>query len=144
MGFKIGKGSYVFMKCTFDAAKGLEIGENSVINSGCRLDTRGGIFIGNNVSISSQVLILTADHDMDTLEFIGRCKKVIIDDYVFIGTRAMVLLDVSLGKGTIVAAGSIVNKNTDPFSVVAGIPARFIKKRPENLNYNASYFRLLQ
>lgn len=144
MGFKISKGSYIFLGCKFDCAKGLSIGKNSVINARCRLDNRGGIDIGENVSISSDVIILTADHDMDTPDFAGRNKKVLIQDYVWIGTRAMILPGINIYKGALVAAGSIVTKNVEAFSVVGGVPARFIKNRPENLNYDASYHRLFQ
>jgi len=144
MGFKISKGSYIFLGCKFDCANNLFLGKNSVINSGCRLDNRGGLDIGENVSISSDVIILTADHDMDTPDFAGRNKKVIIDDYVWVGTRAMILPGVSIRKGALVAAGAIVTKDVSEFSVVGGVPARFIKNRPRNLNYDASYFRLLQ
>jgi acetyltransferase-like isoleucine patch superfamily enzyme len=144
MGFRIGKGSTIFMECKFDCAKGLSIGVNSVINARCRLDSRGGISIGDNVSVSADVIILTADHDMDTPNFAGRNKEVVIEDYVWIGTRAMVLPGVIIGKGSLVAAGSVVTKNVEPFSVMGGIPARFIKKRPQNLNYNASFHRLFQ
>lgn len=144
MGFNIGKGSTIFMNCKFDCAKGLSIGVNSVINARCRLDSRGGISIGDNVSVSSEVIILTADHDMDTPNFAGRNKKVVIEDYVWIGTRAMVLPGIIIGKGSLVAAGSVITKNVEPFSVMGGIPGRFIKKRPQNLNYNCSFRRLFQ
>ena len=144
MGFKISKGSFIFLGCKFDCTKGLVIGKNSVINARCRLDNRGGIDIGENVSVSSDVIILTAEHDMDTHDFAGRNKKVIIEDYVWIGTRAMVLPGITVSRGALIAAGSIVTKDVPAFSVVAGVPARFIKKRPENINYNASYSRLFQ
>ena len=144
MGFKICKGSFIFLGCKFDCAKGLVIGKNSVINARCRLDNRGGIDIGENVSVSSDVIILTADHDMDTFNFKGRNKKVVIADYVWVGTRAMVLPGITVSKGALIAAGSIVTKDVPAFSVVAGVPARFIKKRPENINYDASYSRLFQ
>lgn len=144
MGFKISKESFIFLGCKFDCTKGLVIGKNSVINARCRLDNRGGIDIGENVSVSSDVIILTAEHDMDTHDFAGRNKKVIIEDYVWIGTRAMVLPGITVSRGALIAAGSIVTKDVPAFSVVAGVPARFIKKRPENINYDASYSRLFQ
>jgi len=144
MGFTIGKGSSIFMNCKFDCAKGLTIGINSTINPNCRIDPRGNIIIGNNVSISEDVIILTADHDMNSESFGGRNKKTVIDDFVWIGTRVMLLPGVKIGKGAIIAAGAIVTKDVDSFSVMAGIPAKIIKQRPENnINYSASYRRLL-
>src|SRR5450432_4231357 len=107
MKFDLNQNVTLFMNCSFDAAKGLTIGRNSVINRGCRLDTRGEIIIGQNVSISQQVVILTADHDADSQEFIGRKRKVVIEDLVWIGTNAMILPGVNIGMGAVVAAGAL-------------------------------------
>lgn len=144
MGFSIGKHSSIFMDCTFDSARGITIGDYSVINSRCRLDTRGSITIGKNVSISQEVIILTADHDINSPDFTGRNRAVVIDDYVWIGTRAMILPGINIGKGAIVAAGAIVTKNVEPFTLVAGVPAKFVKRRQEDLNYQIIYQRLFQ
>lgn len=144
MKFCIGKNSTFLMRCQFDFTKGLRIGENSVVNARCRMDNRGGIHIGDNVSISSDVTILTADHDMDSPDFAGRNRPVIIEDYVWIGTAAMIMPGVTIGKGAVVAAGAIVTKDVAPYHVVAGIPAKFIKERQRELRYTASYKRLFQ
>lgn len=144
MGFIIGKQSSIFMDCTFDCARGISIGDNSVINSRCRLDTRGNITIGKNVSISQEVIILTADHDINSPDFSGRNKAVVINDYVWIGTRAMILPGINIGKGAVVAAGAIVTKNVEPFTLVAGVPAKFVKRRQEDVNYQIIYQRLFQ
>lgn len=144
MGFKIGRGSTIFMNCKFDCAGGLTIGENSVVNSNCRIDSRQGLIIGNSVSISEEVILLTGDHD-DLLGLTNRNKTLRIEDYVWIGTRAMLLPGVTIMKGAIIAAGSVVTKDVEPFAVVAGVPARKIKNRPfSDLNYSASYIRLFQ
>jgi maltose O-acetyltransferase len=144
MKFSIGNNSTFLMRCLFDFTKGLRIGENSVVNARCRMDTRGGIRIGDNVSISSDVTILTADHDMDSPDFAGRNQAVSIEDYVWVGTGAMIMPGVSIGKGAVVAAGAIVTKDVAPYHVVAGIPAKFIKERKKELRYTASYKRLFQ
>lgn len=144
MKFKIGKGSTVFMNCKFDCSEGLTIGENSVINANCRLDSRGGLEIGNNVSVSEDVIFLTADHNEDLIGTSGREKKIVIKDYVWIGTRAMVLPGVAVEKGAVVAAGAVVTRNVDYLNVVAGIPAKKINVRPEKFNYSSKYRRLFQ
>jgi maltose O-acetyltransferase len=144
MGFKIGKGSTIFLNCKFDITKGLIIGSNSVINNNCRLDSRGKLTIGDNVSISNDVIILTADHDLNSSSFEGRNKEVIIENYVWIGTRAMILPGVLIGKGAVIAAGTIVTKNIEPYNVVAGIPAKMINIRNSDLKYESSYSRLFQ
>lgn len=144
MKFHIGKGSSIFMKCKFDCAEGFSIGENSVINANCRLDSRGGLVIGNSVSISEDVIFLTADHNEDLIGVSGREKKIIIGDYVWIGTRAMVLPGVTIEKGAVVAAGSVVTRNVDSLSIVAGVPAKKINERADNLGYSSKYRRLFQ
>lgn len=118
------------------------IGNNSIVNQKVRIDTRGGVIIGDNVSISADVQILTADHDIMSRTFEGHSGSVLIGDFVFIGTRAMILKGVSLGKGSVVCAGAVVTKNVDDFSVVAGVPAREIYKRTTALDYTIKYWRL--
>ena len=140
--FDIGSDSVIFMGAWFDTKKNLKIGNNSIINQKCRLDNRGGITIGNNVSISAEVCILTADHDLQSCDFVGRTRSVIIEDYVFIGTRAMILPGITLGKGCAVAAGAVVTKSVAPFVIVAGVPAKPIGKRQTNLQYHLNYRRL--
>jgi acetyltransferase-like isoleucine patch superfamily enzyme len=118
------------------------MGKNSVINQKCRLDNRGFITIGDNVSISAEVCILTADHDPQSRDFSGTIRPVTIEDYVFIGTRAMILPGVTLAKGSFIAAGAVVTKNVEPFTIVAGVPAKPIGKRRTDLDYSAHYERL--
>ncbi|WP_426092452.1 acyltransferase [Flavobacterium sp. DSR3-2] len=132
------------MKTTVDCSKGIKIGYNSVVNSRCRLDNRGSISIGNNISISSDVFILTADHDMNTSDFAGRTRGVIIDDYVWVGTRAIIMLDITIGIGAVVAAGSLVTKNVMPYQIVPGVPCKFIKERVKDLKYDPTYKCLFQ
>lgn len=142
LSFEIGTGSHIFMDAWFDCKKNFVVGKNSTINQKCRLDNRGGISIGDNVSISAEVCILTGDHDLQSQDFSGRVRPVVIEDYVFIGTRAMILPGVTLGKGSAVGAGAVVTKSVPPFTVVAGIPAKSIGIRSSDLHYSASYLRL--
>lgn len=144
MRFDIGDNTSIFMGAWFDTWGNFKIGKNSVINQNCRLDPRGGIKIGDNVSISADVCILTADHDLLDLQCQGRVGSVTIEDYAFIGTRAMILRGVTLGKGSAVAAGSIVTRDVLPFTIVAGVPAKKIGSRPQELDYNCNYRVLFQ
>ncbi len=139
---KIGRNSYIFMGAWFDSMGNFEMGDNSVINQNCRLDNRGGIYIGKNVSISAEVCILTGDHDPQSPTFAGRIRPVRINDYSFIGTRAMILPGLSIGRGSIVAAGSVVTKDVSDFMIVAGVPARPIGDREKSLDYSVDYCRL--
>ena len=142
MRFKLGAGSSIHLGAYFYARRSLSIGCTSVVNGGCSLDTRGGIVIGNNVSISREAIILTADHDPFHINFAGRCRQVTICDYVFIGTRAMILPGVRLGEGCVIGAGSVVTHDIAPYTIVAGVPGRKIGERPKGLDYSAAYRRL--
>jgi maltose O-acetyltransferase len=144
MNFIIGLGSKIFLKTIVDCSQGVVIGKNSIVNARCRLVNRGTITIGDNVSISSDVIILTADYDMNSPSFLGRTKQVVIEDYMWVGTRAIILPGITIGKGAIVAVGSLLAKNVKPYQVLAGVPAKFIKERNHNLRYKFSYKRLFQ
>ena len=129
------------MGAQFDTKGDFKLGDNSTINQDCRLDNRGGLEIGNNVSISANVCVLTADHDPQSADFAGRNRQVRIADYVFVGTRAMILPGVTIGRGAVVAAGAVVTKNVAERSIVAGCPAKEIGTRQADLNYEINYGR---
>jgi maltose O-acetyltransferase len=141
---EIGERSSILMGAWLDTPRGLTIGTASTINQKCRLDSRGGITIGNNVSISAEVAILTAEHNVQSPDFAGIVEPVTIGDYVFIGTRAIILPGVTLGEGSVVAAGAVVTKNVLEYSIVGGIPARVLGTRARGLRYNVHYRRLFQ
>jgi len=144
MGFSIGTGSYIFMDAWFDTkGKGsFVLGSHSTINQKCRLDNRGTIIIGEHVAISAEVCILTADHDLRSPALAGRTRKVTIGDSVFIGTRAMLLPGITVGKGAAIAAGAVVTKDVPAYAVVAGVPARQIGSREPLREEGSGYHRL--
>jgi maltose O-acetyltransferase len=141
MGIRIGPGARLMSGIWFDSKGNCSIGRNTVINPRCRLDTRGGLFIGENVSISPWVHLITADHDIDDQNFKGRLRPIRIGDRVFIGSRATVLPGVTIGEGAVVAACACVTRDVEPYSVVAGVPAREIRKRKKPLDYELHYER---
>ncbi len=138
-GLVMGSGSSIHRGVRFDGTGNFVMGNNSVINRGCRLDNRAMVTIGSNVSISEEVIVLTADHDPVDRDFSGRERPVQIDDYVFVGTRATILPGVNLGHGAVVAAGAVVTRSVEPFSIVAGVPARVVGQRRNDLSYSAEY-----
>src|SRR5690606_26980754 len=102
------------------------IGKNSAINRGCYLDGRGGLIIGNNVSISPGVQLITATHDVNSSDFNYLTKEITIEDYVWIGTNAIILPGVKLKKGSVVAAGTVVTKDVEEYDIVGGVPSKII------------------
>lgn len=142
MAFDIHSTSTINLYTRFDCRRHFHLGRNSVVNQYCRLDLRGGLSIGENVSISEEVIILTGDHNLSSATFEGRTRRVLIEDYVWIGTRAMILPGVTIGRGAVVAAGAVVTKNVCPHAVVAGVPAQKIGERPASFDYETYYRRL--
>jgi acetyltransferase-like isoleucine patch superfamily enzyme len=141
--FEIGRGSYVFMGARFASRHGFAMGEDTVLNENCRLDNRGRITIGNHVSISAETTILTADHDVQSPRFTGRERPVTIGDYVFLGTRCMIMPGVTIGRGAVVGAGSVVTRDVPDYAIVAGIPAKVIGQRNPDFSYRHDYGRWL-
>lgn len=142
MKFTIAKGASIHLGCKFACAKHFVLGENSTINQNCHIDNRGGISIGANVNIASRCAFISADHLLDSTTFEGRNRPIAIEDYCFLGYGVTVLGGVKLAEGCVVGAGSLVNKNTESYVLYAGNPAKKIKERIKNLNYQTNYRRL--
>jgi acetyltransferase-like isoleucine patch superfamily enzyme len=119
----------------------ISIGKNSVINSYCLLDGRHHpIKIGNNVDIGRETAILTLGHDPNDDNHIVKGAPVVVEDYAWIAIRVIILPGVTIGKGAVIAAGSVVTKDVRPMDIVAGNPARKIGTRTSSLEYNTKFF----
>jgi acetyltransferase-like isoleucine patch superfamily enzyme len=142
MEVQMGAGSAIHLGCRLCTKGQIVLGVNCVIDRDCTLDARGGIQIGDNVNISPEVIILTAAHDPDAEDdFTGVHHSVVIEDYAWIATKAMILPGVTIGRGAIVAAGAVVTKNVPPQTIVGGNPAREIRKRQGIQTYQLKYRR---
>lgn len=139
LGADIGDGCAIFRGVTVLGVEHLRIGERCTIGWGCVLDARGGLTIGNDVVISSGAHVITADHDPRSSSFDVRFAPVFIDSYAWIATASIILKGVTVGKGSVVAAGSVVVKDTPPYAIVGGIPTRYIADRPKDLNYKLMF-----
>lgn len=135
---RIGKGSFIMKNNYFINPNLVSIGEYSHINRNCTIDARGKVAIGNSVSISHNVSIITGSHDINSNNFIGIFKPIVIEDYVFLGIGCIILQGVKIGKGAVVCAGAIVTKDVKPYSIVAGIPAKVVGKRDTKLAYKCN------
>jgi acetyltransferase-like isoleucine patch superfamily enzyme len=97
--------------------------------------------IGDRVCINDGVEILTASHDVSDPKWQHIKGKIEIEDYVWIGTGAMILPGVTLGRGCVVGARAVVSKSVEPGTIVVGNPAKIVsKKRVEQLDYNPCEF----
>jgi acetyltransferase-like isoleucine patch superfamily enzyme len=111
---------------------GVRIGRNTRIGRRCTIDARSPLNIGDNVALSPEVMILAGTHNVNDPTFadseVGPWA-VTIEDHVWIGTRAMIMPGVTVGRGAVVAAGAVVTKDVAPLTIVAGVPAKPIGMR---------------
>ncbi len=111
------------------------VGEHSFIGR-AELSVHAPLRIGRCVCINDGVKILTASHDVADPGWRTVSKPIVIEDYVWIATNAIILPGVRLSRGAVVAAGAVVTKDVPPLGIVAGNPARLLEKcRVDKLNY---------
>lgn len=139
MRYRIGRDSSILTGFKVARHGNISIGKNSVINNNCKFDNRFPITIGNNVSISYGSIIFTKGHDIDDPKFPTIGASVYIDDYVWLASKVIILPGVSVGEGAVVLTGSVVSKDVEPFNVVGGNPAKFIRLRPSNQSYQLKF-----
>lgn len=128
--------STIHMGANFFKPSGISIGHDSIIGSNCFLDGRAKLSIGNHTSLASEVMIYNDEHNIHSEKYENSFGQVSIGDYVFVGPRAIILPNVTVGNGAVIAAGAIVTKNIPPLEVWGGIPAKKITDRKtKQLNY---------
>lgn len=144
-GIRIGWGSAIHMGARFYNPWNIKIGKDSIIGEGTVLDGRDRLVIGDHVDIATEVMIYNGEHDVNNEDFDAVFLPVSIEDYVFIGPRAIILPGVTIRKGAVVGAGAVVTKNVEEYQIVGGVPAKPIGERKiKNLNYKlgrAAWFR---
>ena len=119
----------------------ITIGNNCVINPGCILDGRQGkIIIKDNVDIARGTWIFTLDHDPNSDYHSTRFGDVILEDHVWIASRVIILPGVTIGRGSVIAAGAVVTKDIPPMCIAGGIPAKIIGERKSKLLYELDFF----
>jgi acetyltransferase-like isoleucine patch superfamily enzyme len=118
-----------------EPGEGLSVGDNSNIGAYSFIGCSGHIRIGNNVLMGPHVCLLAENHRISDphapMKHQGVERSfILIEDDCWIGARATVLAGVTIRRGSIVAAGAVVTRDVDPFTVVGGVPARVITTRP--------------
>jgi acetyltransferase-like isoleucine patch superfamily enzyme len=132
---KIGENSYIGRFVQLSPQKGfITIGSNCTIHTLCILLGEGGIAIGNYVRIAPSTVIVASNHIFKDRKLLisqqgMSTRGIFIGDDVWIGAHCTILDGVTLGQGAVIAAGAVVNKDVEPYSVVGGVPAKLIKYR---------------
>ena len=128
-----GKNINIERGADFGNGKGIIIGDNSGIGVNCMV--RGPLEMGQNIMMGPEVQIMTCRHNTERTDipmnqqgFLPE-RKVTINNDVWIGTRAIIMPGVTIGKGSIIGANAVVTKDVPDYAVVAGVPAVVIKYR---------------
>ncbi|MHC5825559.1 MAG: acyltransferase, partial [Nostoc sp.] len=136
-GSKIGSISIISNKSIIEGSlHQLTIGDCTFIGQ-AYLAIHADIRIGSFVVINDGVKLLTASHDVNDPSWSSFAQPIIIDDYAWIATDAIILPGVHIGKGAIVGAGAVVTKNIPEYNIAVGNPAKLLdKQRVQQLKYN--------
>lgn len=134
---------YVYPGARLSHTYGIRAGRNLMINAGAFVYGRGGIGFGDHVMIGPNAVIVSSQHRFDdpTIEMVFQGHKtdfVDIGSDVWIGANAVILPGVKVADGTVVSAGAVVTRDTEPYSIVGGIPAAKIAMRPRTADRPAA------
>ena len=135
---RIGTHFSCWRSCTLAACTdgAIEIGDHVSFNANVYVNACSGgtIRIGNDVLVGPNVVIRASDHRFDDVTRPIRTQghvagTIVIEEDVWLGSNVTVVGGVRIGRGSVVAAGAVVTTDVEPFSIVGGVPARFIRRR---------------
>lgn len=137
-----GEGVYIHpMSSEIKGLENLSIGDYTIIPKGSTFYcTRAELRIGNKVIFGPKPTIITGDHRNDIIgkyiiditdeeKLPDQDVPVVIEDDVWCDANVTILKGVTIGRGSIVAAGAVVTKSCHPYSIIGGIPAKILKRR---------------
>ena len=125
----IGRGSSVHGTARIWQPWNLKMGEESTIGDRVDCYTVDKITIGDQVVVSQDAFLCTASHDISSSDMQLTTAPIFIKNNAWICARAIILPGVTIGEGAVVAAGAVVTKDVEPWTVVGGNPANCIKTR---------------
>jgi len=127
-GAKLGKNCVVRSSAYIPSPKMLEMGEHSCLGPQVKLHL-GLTKIGAKVTVSQRTYLCSATHEIDSLNMPLLIGEIKINDFVWIGAEAFIMSGVEIGQGAIIGARSAVFKYVEPWTIVGGNPAKYLKKR---------------
>lgn len=155
--YSIGKNFHVGLRVRLWAKREIKIGDNCYIGRGSQIET--DCIIGNNVIFANNcALVGRYDHYYQQIgtpirlssqirdkdyNWKGLNEIVVIQDDVWVGYGSIIMSGVKIGTGSIIAAGSVVTKDVEPYSIYAGVPAKKIKNRFDTIEDLEEHKRII-
>tara|TARA_B110000211_G_C14056951_1_gene543781 strand:- start:1354 stop:1902 length:549 start_codon:yes stop_codon:yes gene_type:complete len=127
-GAEIGKGSIIYASAKVLAPWNLVVGDNTCIGPGVKLHLDKTI-IGSKVTISQGTYLCSGSHDVNYFNTPFISEPIVIKDFAWVAAESFIMMGVTIGEGAVVGARSCVFKDVDPWTIIGGNPAKFIKKR---------------
>lgn len=129
---RCGSNVYIATGVVLKGGRNAVFGSNLSFHDGCYIDATGGLVVGDNVSVAHQVSILTFNHTWSNPELPIKynpveLKSVVIEDDVWIGCGVRIMPGVTVGRRSVIAAGSVVTRDVPRGTLVAGVPARVVR-----------------
>lgn len=129
IGKPVDKSFRLFPPFYTNCGKNTTVGKGVFINTGCHFQDQGGITLGDGTFLGNNVVLTTMNHDFNPEHRSTTYPAPIVTGKnVWIGSSVTVVPGVTIGDGAIVGAGSVVTKDVPPYTIVAGVPARVIRK----------------
>lgn len=127
LGLKCGRDCQIRKNIYFEGHRKIVLGNNVCLNRQSYFDAGGGIVVGDNVRFGPQTMLIAGSHEigeprMRMGEVVSR--KICIEEGCWIGARVTVTADVTIGKGSVVSAGAVVQRSMPSDHVIGGNPAR--------------------
>jgi maltose O-acetyltransferase len=131
---RFGKRNLVDYGTYFRYPHKISIGNDVSINRGCQffpslIDKESHISIGDGAIIGPNVVFFSAGQDPHENALLDVAGSITVDRNVYIGGNATIRYGVTIGEGAVVAAGAVVVADVNPYAIVAGVPAREVRKR---------------
>ncbi|MBI4665153.1 MAG: acyltransferase [Nitrospinae bacterium] len=130
---RIGSTPYIYPGVRFVFMKNIQLGKGVLINSNTYVYGKGGLEIGDKTLISPNCSIVAGDHNMSLaapiIEQASKADKIVIGKNCWIGANCVVVGGVTIADGSVIGAGAVVTKDTEPYSINVGVPAKKIGER---------------
>ena len=128
-GATIGHHSYVAGSCRIWAPWNLSMGDASCLAERVNCYNVDEVRIGDNVVVSQEAFLCTASHDVSSVTMELTTKPIVVESNAWITARTIIMPGVTVGEGSVVAAGAVVTHDVEDWSVVGGVPAKRLKGR---------------